>query len=79
MKLPFKTRFILFLLGALMYTIPFLFIGFWYLICAFIAMDWNPTHWLVYTTTIGRVYGSIMIMISMFIIIGYYSQLNNDY
>jgi|APCry1669189768_1035252.scaffolds.fasta_scaffold19553_1 hypothetical protein len=41
--------------------IPFIFAnGIWYLIGSFIAWDWNPMHWWMITSTIGRILGAII-------------------
>lgn len=29
--------------------------GFWYLLCSFIAWDFNPTHWLLFIAFWGRI------------------------
>ena len=59
-------KFKIFLLKTIMIMAPILLLGTFYLISSFIAWDWNPTNWLLYTTTIGRI-------ISVFLFFSYIS------
>jgi len=34
--------------------------GIWYLLGAFVALDWNPLHWWLFSNTFGRVVGVII-------------------
>lgn len=34
--------------------------GIWYLLGAFVAWDWNPMNWWLFTTTFGRVIAIII-------------------
>jgi hypothetical protein len=39
-----------------MILVPFVIAnGIWYLLGSFIAWDWNPMHWWIFTSTWGRV------------------------
>ena len=45
---------ILYVIG--LFLIPMFFINlFFYLIGSFIARDWNPSNWLLFTTVWGRI------------------------
>jgi hypothetical protein len=42
--------------------LPFFFIlGVYYLIGSFIAWDFNPLHWWLFTSTFGRILGIIFV------------------
>jgi hypothetical protein len=52
---------ILYVIG--LFLIPMFFINlFFYLIGSFIAQDWNPSNWLLFTTVWGRI---IFIVVEM--------------
>lgn len=52
-----------FLFVILLFTAPS------YLLCSFVALDFNPANWLLFTSSIGRVISIIPITIIMFLAI----------
>lgn len=43
-----------------------------YLFCSFLAWDLNPMHWLLFTTTLGRIGAVIMALSYINAVIEYY-------
>jgi hypothetical protein len=53
---------------------PFIIMTFAYLTYSFIAWDFNPMHWLLFTTWIGRIFTVIHIFSLIKLIIEYYED-----
>lgn len=63
-----------FLHVVLQYIFPFIVLSIIYLLFAFIAKDWSPANWMLYTTTGGRCISVALFMVYSYCIIEYYDN-----
>jgi len=55
-------------------TFPIIFLGIIYLICSFIAWDFNILHWQLFTETIGRVMAVLMFFFYLAMVNEFYNE-----
>jgi hypothetical protein len=59
----------------LFYTLPFWVISLIYLLFSYIAMDFNPTHWELFTIPEGRLFTISLLILFIVRIIKFYDEI----